>query len=331
MPTRRPVRPMSRLCRLLLVARTSCLCVIVASPLLLAPRLYGQSSGSPAGLGAQVFGGTVVLAWQAPGAPSAPVVGYAVQAGASPGAPSLTIPVGSVLTYSTAAPAGTYYVRVVALAAVGPLGASSEIVVTIAGGQLPAAPRSLTATVSGPSVTLAWLTGPGGTAVTYYRLSAGSAAGLSNLASAALPLLPRTLSTTVPPGTYYVRIAAGNAAGLGPPSNEIAVVTSGNPGCPVPSVPIIPAAPTARAAVTLSLNVRQPSAPVTGLRLLVGSASGAADVGSFALHQGPLHRQRGVPARDDRRWIQQHDGRTAHFHGVDALHGRRLHAEFRDL
>jgi hypothetical protein len=87
-------------------------------------------------------------------------------------------------------------------------------------------PPTLSATVSGTSVSLAWQAGAAGPATTFYQLRAGSAPGLSNLAILNLPASTLVFNTTASPGTYYVRVAVGNATGVSFPSNEVTVTTA---------------------------------------------------------------------------------------------------------
>ena len=67
--------------------------------------------------------------------------------------------------------------------------------------------------------------------------------GLANLAIVNTPA--PGLNAVAPNGTYYVRVRARNAAGFGPPSNEIVVVVGGG-GCS--------AAPTAPGTLTFTKN-----------------------------------------------------------------------------
>src|SRR5262245_53288039 len=83
----------------------------------------------------------------------------------------------------------------------------------------PAAPGTPTATVTGGSVSLAWSAPTSGDPVVTYVLEAGSSAGASNLANFPTNSTATTFATTaVAAGTYYVRVRAQNAAGLGPAS-----------------------------------------------------------------------------------------------------------------
>ena len=92
------------------------------------------------------------------------------------------------------------------------------------------APANLRATVSGGTVQLDWdyLSSD---QVSGYRVEAGSAPGLTNLAVLDVASTPRSLvATGVPDGLYYVRVRGlGNP--IGPPSNEILVRVGGASGC----------------------------------------------------------------------------------------------------
>jgi hypothetical protein len=253
------------------------LVVSLAVGVVLVVSLTGQGGGNPTGFTAQVAGTTVTFSWAAPAAPPAPVVGYALQAGPTPGATIVSLPVGDALTFSVTAPFGVYYVRVVALAASGPIGVSADIQVVVQPPGVPNPPLALSATVSGTSVGLVWQASSTGAAPTFYQLQAGTAPGLSNLATLNLSASTLTLNTTAPPGTYYVRVAAGNAAGISFPSNEVTVTTAAvcTPTTPFP--PSITVAPG-----TLSLRWFPRTGPAaTSYRLMAGTASGASDLGVF--------------------------------------------------
>jgi hypothetical protein len=101
------------------------------------------------------------------------------------------------------------------------------VVVAVPGGggcgTAPTAPTSLASTVVGDQVTLNWTAPAAGCPATGYVIQAGSAAGASNLALLNVGA-STSLTVTAPPGTYYVRVVATNAAGGSVPSNEIVVV-----------------------------------------------------------------------------------------------------------
>jgi hypothetical protein len=86
----------------------------------------------------------------------------------------------------------------------------------------PAAPPSLSASVTGNMVTLEWSAPPVGLA-TDYLLEVGSTSGATDLLATRLGARQR-LVASAPPGTYYVRLRGINAIGAGPPSRELLVV-----------------------------------------------------------------------------------------------------------
>jgi hypothetical protein len=73
-------------------------------------------------------------------------------------------------------------------------------------------------------VTLSWSLGGRTVAVTRYVLEVGSAPGLSDIFTGLDVGLQTSFgASNVPPGTYYVRVRAGNYSGLSAPSNEVVV------------------------------------------------------------------------------------------------------------
>jgi glucose/arabinose dehydrogenase len=142
------------------------------------------------------------------------------------------------------------------------------------GGAVPAAPTNLTNIVSGASVMLSWNSGAGGGAASLYRIEVGSQPGASNL------LVTQTAATGVASngvanGIYYVRVRAGNTAGLSDASNEI-VVTVGCTGPPV--APTGYASQVAPLFASLSWN---PVPNATGYQVEAGSATGLTNMGVF--------------------------------------------------
>ena len=175
----------------------------------------------PSPLTGSVAGSVVSLAWQA-------VVGaatYVIDAGTSAGASDVgSFPIGTATRVSTAAPPGTYFIRVRATGGCGSSPPTNEVMLTVAGPTLPSAPTNLQATVSGSTVTLSWQPPVTGAPITTYILEVGqSLATPTNLLVAALgPGL--SFSANAPSGTYFVRMRAQNGAGVGPPGDQITVV-----------------------------------------------------------------------------------------------------------
>ena len=89
--------------------------------------------GSPTGLGGAVAGLSVSLTWTPPASGGAPSL-YLLEAGSAPALANLAVLPLVATSYSTAAPAGTYYVRVRAQNACGTSTPSNEVIVTLAAG-----------------------------------------------------------------------------------------------------------------------------------------------------------------------------------------------------
>jgi hypothetical protein len=191
-----------------------------------APFRYALSPGAPsaaprtltAGVGSFVGGTSLVtLTWQPP--QSVAPLSYLVEAGYAPDATTFAVNVGQSLSFTAAAPAGTYYVRVRSLLDFGSSAASNEVIVVA--GQA-AAPTNLAWSLSpGRTVTLTWndASGP----VTHYLLEAGTSAGSVNVGSFAISG-SSVVVPNAPPGTYYVRVRGVSTNGITASSNEVVVV-----------------------------------------------------------------------------------------------------------
>jgi hypothetical protein len=152
---------------------------------------------------------------------------YVLKAGLAPGETiiSLSLPTTEWSYVARGVTPGTYYVRLRAVNAFGRSGASDdvEIVVTESSDSpLPGQPGLLHGWMSGSRLTLTWESPSEGASVTGYVVEAGSAPGLSNIATFALNARAFTF-LPVPAGFYFVRVRAMSAHGLGPPSDEILI------------------------------------------------------------------------------------------------------------
>jgi hypothetical protein len=183
--------------------------------------------GSPIQLIVGSFANSVTLTWGTP-TNGDPPTAYIVEAGSGPGLANLAnFSTGSTRTFFEASGVGngTYYVRIRAVNAFGTSAASNEavLIVGVAPGAPPAAPRGLTNTVNaGGTVSFEWQAPSG--APTSYLIEAGSRSGLADLANIDLGSRATTMTATgVGAGTYFVRVRARNAFGTSAPSNEIAV------------------------------------------------------------------------------------------------------------
>lgn len=168
-----------------------------------------------------VSGFTATVRWQPGAAPTA--TSYVVEAGTAPGAADLArFSVGGATEVSGTLPPGRYYVRVYGVDDEGESVPSDEVALEVPSGlPLPAAPGTLTSAVNGTVVTLAWGAASGATS---YLIEAGSASGATDIGAFPLAGTGTSFSAEVPAGTYHVRLRGVNAAGAGPPSNEVVVV-----------------------------------------------------------------------------------------------------------
>jgi len=226
--------------------------------------------GSPGNLMSFVNGTTVSLGWLGPTSGDS-ATSYVIEAGSTPGASNIIVfdtgTAGSGFT-ATSVPAATYYVRVRARNAAGTSGPSNEVTIVVSGGGpgpctgAPGAPTNLMSSVNGSTVFLSWNSPSGGCATTY-GVEAGSSSGASNLAS----ILTGNASTSftassVPPGTYFVRVRAGNGNTLGGVSNEVVVSVSSTGG----TLTILPATlPTLTVGVPISIALSVVGGTGTGL------------------------------------------------------------------
>ena len=186
--------------------------------------IVGKALATPTGFVVTWSGTTATLTWRATAADSVEdtPTGYILEAGTNPGLSDIaTVDVGDVTSYSADISAGTYYVRVRSVNALGTSQVTRDIALIAPGA--PPAPAALaeTSAAGEGTVRLRW-TAPGGAAPTGYIIEAGSEPGLSDLAKLQVASLTE-FSTEAPAGTYYVRVRAVNGRGAGPASNEIIV------------------------------------------------------------------------------------------------------------
>jgi hypothetical protein len=146
----------------------------------------------------------------------------------------------------------------------------------------PLAPSALSATVTGSTVTLSWTAPAGGDAASSYIVQAGSASGLSDLASFDTGSTATSLAVlNVPGGSYYVRVRANNSAGASAPSNEFLVVVTGSSPCGALSAPTGLTASVTGDTVVLSWSTPAGCAP-TSYVIQAGSAPGLSNLANFS-------------------------------------------------
>ncbi len=182
---------------------------------------------APKALLATVQGNVVSFQWSHDLAgPS--VAGFQVQAGYSSGATDVGVApfAADVRSFSVAAPAATYYVRVVAVNAAGASPPSNVAVVSPGPGicTTPETPTNLLA-IGGPSaIVVQWNPASAGAIPTGYQLFAGSVSGAVDLGSVALPPTPNSIGGAIRAGQYFLRLAALNNCGSSALSSEFSVV-----------------------------------------------------------------------------------------------------------
>ena len=236
---------------------------------------------------ATVTGQDVNLAWSTSASGPAPL-GFTVVASAIPGGmPFIWLPVGTQTSLVVNTRPGAYYVRVLALIN-GLEVSSNEIEVIVGAGPAPTAPQNFTATASGSIVTMTWTPPANGAiapVVTYY-VEAGSAEGVSNLAFFPTGNTQTMyVSPPVPNGSYWVRVRAQSAGGVGPPTPDVRVVV----GPPPPGAPTLSGGLTAPGSVQLQWTpAPTPGVPVTGYELRAGSGPGLSNIAVFSLSANTL-------------------------------------------
>lgn len=191
----------------------------------------GAVPGAPGTPVAIVAGTRVTLQWTAPVTGGVPTH-YLVVAGTTLGSANLgTYNVGAATTVAAPLSPGTYCLRIMAANASGPGAPSGDACVTI--GNQPGVPGKPSARTSNGVLTIDWNAPTSGGAPTRYLVAAGSAPGAIDLgirdAGAA-----RSLTTTAPPGTYFIRVIALNAAGQSSPSPELAMTIGETPALIAP-------------------------------------------------------------------------------------------------
>lgn len=144
----------------------------------------------------------------------------------------------------------------------------------------PGPPQNFAASVADTQVTLTWQAPVSGGVPTNYILEGGTSPGGVNLPTTPVGLVTSYL-TTLPPGTYYLRLRAANDFGLSEPSEEITVVVAN-------SLATIPGPPTGFVTgVAAPFVVLYWLPPTTGGQAThyiveAGSASGLSDLAVFA-------------------------------------------------
>lgn len=141
---------------------------------------------------------------------------------------------------------------------------------------VPSAPVSLQSQVSNGVVTLSWLPGGGGGAVSFYILEVGSVIGQSNVFNQPIGNVT-SVSGSVGPGEYFWRLRASNAAGTSGASSEAQFSLGGVAPCS--AAPAAPAAFDSQVSENIvTLTWQAPVGPVASYIVEAGSAPGLSNL-----------------------------------------------------
>jgi hypothetical protein len=234
-----------------------------------------QPPAAPFDLSSTTRGFRVQLSWAASTLGTAPT-GYVVEAGFSEGATAIRLPVAQSLLDVSGVPPGRYFVRVRGTNAFG-IGPPSEDYVLVVHGDGAGSPMDVwgpTVWMSGRRLNMMWTDQPTGERPTDYVVEAGSARGLSNVASLVVPTRAFSFDS-VPDGYYFLRVRGRLGANLGPPSREVMVKVGNGPS--PPSAPFVSDLNVSGNVVTLSWAAPLYGSP-TGYLLEAGSMRGLANL-----------------------------------------------------
>lgn len=149
------------------------------------------------------------------------------------------------------------------------------------------APSNLHASVSGSDVLITWRTG-GSTPPDAFRLEAGSASGLADLAIVNLPwgahqgLDAQFAAAGVAPGVYFLRVRSIFGGVPGEASDEV-VMRVGAASCPLPSAPQNVHASVASETVTLDWDASATGGHASGYVVEAGTTPGVPNVAIITL------------------------------------------------
>jgi len=192
------------------------------------PQVVITAPSAPTSLAATSGNAVVNLSWTAPSNNGgSAITGYDIYRGTSSGGETLYASVGTGTTYADSSVSnGTpYYYEVAAVNGIGAGAKSNQASATLtAPATVPGAPQNLSGRASRSSFTLNWSapSNNGGSAITGYAIYRSTTSGAEVLI--ATVGTSTTYQDGIPPfgRTYYYEVAAINAVGTGPRSNQAA-------------------------------------------------------------------------------------------------------------
>ncbi len=227
-----------------------------------------------------VIGGLVVVACgrATPAGPSTTTA--AVPIGAQTNAPPVSV------TWTCFTSTGRQSMGIFGAASVDGSCPTRPYSVTVASADAPPSgpPSSLVASVNGTTVTLTWQAAPSSALVPVnsYVIEAGTASGAADVTSFDTGNTATTFTaTSVPAGTYYVRVRARNGGGTGPASNEVVVLVGGGSCVAAPGAPTGLVFSVIGSSVTLIWTAPGGGCAPTGYIVEAGSTSGASNLANF--------------------------------------------------
>jgi hypothetical protein len=149
------------------------------------------------------------------------------------------------------------------------------------------APTNLTASLQGHNVIITWRAG-GDLAPDAFRLEAGSASGLSDLAIVNIPwsraqgVEAQFAAAGVAPGVYYLRVR-GLYGGVASESSQEAILRVDTAACPLPNAPRNVSASVTSDLVTLDWEPSATGGEAAGYVIEAGSVPGAPNVAIITL------------------------------------------------
>ncbi len=235
---------------------------------------------APQNLAAGVLIDSLTLTWDPPNQ-GLPLTGYVLSVGMFPGTANvIRQPIGtaaSTVSFSTSGlPPATYFIRVSAVNAFGEGPPSNEVSLTLTGGGPPSAPRNVVASLVNDMLTLTWDPPASGGAITSYVLLVGAYPGITSIRHPVGAALSFSASQAgAPPQTFYIRVAAINTAGEGPPSAEVTITVGGGSA---PGPPQNATGGVAGDVVTLTWLPPASGAPILAYRVYIGTYTGALSI-----------------------------------------------------
>lgn len=192
--------------------------------------------GTPGRPSAAVSGGVGLFAWTPSDATGGDATSYRIEVGTAPGTTAAVFTTAGPSFSVSGVPPGTFYLRVSGANEFGVSATSEELALTVSpsGDSLPDPPRNLTVSLTLGRPTFSWSPPLSGGAVSYI-FEAGASTGTTNRALIQMGAATSLAAGYVPPGIYFVRVRAVNAAGRSAPSNEVLLrlgATTAPPGPP---------------------------------------------------------------------------------------------------